>query len=417
MSWNPVLDLFIEVKETYIELYGANTLWNYQDNNIFSNCLSYWIWHIANNGHPKQYYYQDIIRPLILNEYNGMLLIRYKDLGIDWDAYDGFYKECRSVVINIYDDELILTPFRKFRNVNECEENSLENIQRLIQSSHNVEVTDKLDGSMASARYYNNHIIISGSQALDRERSFRVNNYYNWLWKHDNIYQMLKDLPDYTFIFEGIFFNDIHVVKYDSSMEGLHLVGMRNVYDGIELSYTKIAEIAEKYDVPHVQVFNMTFEEAYQDAINNGRAADEGEGYVIDIDSYKIKVKYDDYVKIHHAIGKMLSPNAIIDSIKDDTWDDFYSKIPLAYREQAKEIYDNVCLYVKYRTEKTQKWYNKVIQQVGINSSRKDFMIAVDDIVPKTYQGNVRAKFLNQDIDFLNNVKYPYILNYIQCLT
>jgi hypothetical protein len=76
-----------------------------------------------------------------------------------WDLYDGFYKECRSIVIDVKNEDIALSPFRKFRNINECEENSLENITRLMQSAKCIEFTNKLDGSMQSARYYNNQII------------------------------------------------------------------------------------------------------------------------------------------------------------------------------------------------------------------------------------------------------------------
>ena len=414
MSWNPVLDFFREVKATYIDLHGEKDLWYYQDDSVsFDNCLSCWIWHIGRAGHKKRFLYKEIASKLFLNEYNGMLLVKYKDLDIDWESYDGFYKECRSVVIDIYKEELILTPFRKFRNLNECEENSLENIQKRIEKASCIEVTDKLDGSMVSARLYDMHVIMSGSRALNRDESFRLKNYYDWIQNHKEYVYMFIDFPDYTFIFEGIFFNDIHIVRYDKDMEGLHLIGMRRVSDGYELPYHEVVAVAEKYGVPHVKILDMTFEEAYQDSLANTRLANEGEGYVIDIDGYKIKVKYLDYVTIHRAIGKLLSPNHIIDMVKNNKWDDFYSKIPIAYREEACTIYNNICKYVKYRSESTEKWFNKVIEEVGVDADRKTVMIAISTMVPKTYRSFVRMKYLNQELDFLKGVKYYYIKDYV----
>lgn len=414
MSWNPVLDLFIEIKNSFIECWGEDKLWDYQYNgDSFTNCVSYWTWWIANTGHRKRHYYNDIIHNLLINEYDGMILLKYKNLDIDWNAYNNFYMECRSVVIDIYNDKLVLTPFRKFRNVNECEENQIDRIRERIKNAARVEITDKLDGSMCSARFYNGRIIVSGSQALDDKQSYRLKNYYDWIFSHKNIFHMLIDHPNHTFIFEAIFPDDTHVVQYNESMIGLHLIGVRGVYTGYEWSYSDIIDIANSYSVPHVKIFNMTFEEAYQDALNNGRMANEGEGYVVNIDGYKIKVKYQDYVLIHHAIGNMLSHNAIMNAIHEERWDDFYSKIPLAYQPQAKEIADNIYYYLEVYNEQLDWWYMKVQIATQWNTDRKTFMLMVDEYVPQKFKGAVRAKFLGKNIDPLKGVKYADILDFI----
>ena len=414
MSWNPVLNMFIEVKNEFIKECGKDALWQYGREDSFTNCFSYWVWTLGNHGHPKRHYYSKMIEPLLLNESMGMLLVKYNDLGIDWNAYDGFYRECRSVVIDVLNDCLVLTPFRKFFNINELEETQLPIVQKKIECAARVEITDKLDGSLCSARWYKNDLIMSGSQALDTNMSYRLANYYHWMFNHSNAVQMIKNYQDYTFIFEGIFPDDVHVVQYNEQMFGLHLLGMRRVEDGVELPYKDVVEIAEKYDVPHVKIFDMTFEEAYQDALNDGRKANEGEGYVIDVDGQKYKLKYDSYVQIHHALCKMISPNAIIAAIRESRWDDFYSKIPVAYQPQAKEKADNVYKYVQMFDERVMKWYNLTRDFVDYTDDRKTFMIAVDKVVPKRYQGSVRAKFLGQKVDYFRGVKYGDIVDYIE---
>jgi hypothetical protein len=413
MCWNPALDLFINVKIDFINEYGEESLWTYGHEDSYTDCLSYWIDSLEKRHHPHAEQYSKMVDPLVLNESMGMLLIRYGDLGIDWDAYNGLYQECRSVVIDVLTDELILVPFRKFFNIGEREETQLAVVQQKMENSSRIEITDKIDGSMCSARWYKGDFILSGSRALEAEKSFRLENYYRWMSQHEQAVQMLKDYSDYTFVFEGVFPDDMHVVRYDESMTGLHLLGMRRVYDGKELPYYKVVEVAEKYAVPHVKIFNITFEEAYQDALNNGRKADEGEGYVIDVDGQKYKLKYNDYVKIHKAICKMVSPNAIIAAIRDGYWDDFYSKIPLAYQPQAKEVADNVYKYIEVFNSYVVKWYESD-DLVNSRDDRKTFMIAVDRIVPQQYRGAVRSKYLMKDIDYLKGVKYNDILSYLE---
>ena len=414
MSWNPVLNLFIEVKNEFIKECGKDALWHYGREDSFTNCLSYWVWTLGSHGHSKRHVYSKMIEPLLLNESMGMLLVKYKDLDTDWDAFDGFYRECRSVVIDVLNDCLVLTPFHKFFNINEREDTQLHIVQEKIESAARVEITDKIDGSMCSARWYGRDLIMSGSQALDINKSYRLDNYYHWMHQNPNAMLMVKDNPEYTFIFEGVFPDDVHVVQYDEQMFGLHLLGMRRVADGEELSYYEVVNIAKYYDVPHVKIFDMTFEEAYQDIKNNGRLANEGEGYVIDIDGQKYKVKYDSYVQIHRAIAKMVSPNAIIAAIREKYWDDFYAKIPLAYQPQAKEIANNVYEYVETFDNYVIKWWDEVNDFIDYSNDRKTFMVAVDKIVPKRYRGAVRAKYLMRDIDYLQSVKYGDILDYLE---
>ena len=412
MSWNPVLNFFIEVKNEFINECGEDALWQYGREDSFTNCLSYWVWTLGNHGHPKRHYYSKMIEPLLLNESMGMLLIKYNDLGIDWYAYDGFYRECRSVVIDVLHDELVLTPFRKFFNINELEETQLDIVQKKIENAARVEITDKIDGSMCSARWYRKDFVMSGSQALDIAKSYRLENYYHWMHQHENAVQMLQTYPDYTFVFEGVFPNDVHVVQYNEQMFGLHLLGMRQVADGHELAYKQVVKVAEYFNVPHIKIFDMTFE----DAINNGRKANEGEGYVIDVDGQKYKLKYNDYVMIHKALCKMVSPNAIIAAIRENRWDDFYSKIPVAYQPQAKEKADNIYKYIQMFDERVMKWYRLTRDFVDYTDDRKTFMIAVDKVVPKQYQGAVRAKFLGQKIDYLCSIKYGDMVDYIESM-
>ena len=62
--------------------------------------------------------------PLQLNQNGELLLIRYGrysdvfsgeseyDFVDFWDMFDGFYQECRSLVINLELEEIVLSPFK-----------------------------------------------------------------------------------------------------------------------------------------------------------------------------------------------------------------------------------------------------------------------------------------------------------------
>ncbi len=88
----------------------------------------------------------------------------------------------------------------------------------------------------------------------------------------------------------------------------------------------------------------------------NDKSSDEAEGFVINIDGYKVKLKYNDYVHIHKAISKLSSINLVIRSIADEKYDDLLAKLPAAYHDQVKKVAAIVVDYID-RTEKIIKKY------------------------------------------------------------
>ena len=412
MSWNVVLNKFVEIKQKFIDTFGKDELWKYKEGDMFSNCIDYWV---AKLNIPE---YISLTQPLQINEYNDMVLIRYGrfsdvfggeseyEFADFWDMYDGFYMECRSVVINIVDNELVLTPFRKFRNINECEENSEANVAKRIRKAKCVEFTNKLDGSMQSARWYRNHLVMSGSQALDASASFRLEDGYTMVSKDANCIEMLKKYPNYTAIFEYISLKDAHVVHYTKEQEGMYLIGMRNVNTGVELPYSDVIAIANAYNLRTTEAYNKTLNEVMSSL--DEKKSDEAEGFVLNIDGYKVKIKYNDYVNMHGILSAMSSINLIIHSIADDNWDDFLAKVPDAYKDRAYEVSNKVFEFVRKKELIVNEWYQKLL--ANNYETRKDSMIWIDANVPKSLRGYVRAKYLGMECNYLKNGNGRYIM-------
>ena len=396
MSWNPVLNKSLEIKKEFILTFGAGALYSYDKEK--ETCLEYWVRMLDN---PK---YQALIEPLQINEHNGFLLIRYANYWSTDDEfdterdffkrYDGFYQECRSVVLDIYKNDLVLTPFKKFRNLNECEEYSLENVQKRIENATTIEIYNKLDGSMQSARYYGGDYIMAGSQALDPEHSWRLQSGYRLL--EDNYRLMLRMHPEYTFIFEHITQEDVHVVKYTKEQEVLYIIGIRNVETGEELSYQEVLSFAKKYGIKTTEVFDKTLEEVLAEL--GDKTSDEAEGIVLNIDGFKVKIKYDDYLMMHHMIDRLSSVNTIIRAIADGTYDDAISRVPESYRERIEIIADAIFDYMKETERKINQFYRLVPKK-----ERAEFMQWVDDFTTAKYRGYVKSKYLNEPYNVLKN--------------
>lgn len=348
---------------------------------------------------------------LQFTRYKNFLLIRYgsyadiysgeSEVTPDeiWDMYDGFYRECRSLVVDLCREEIVLSPFRKFRNLNEGEENSLKNIKQRIANCKSLEVSNKLDGSMQSATWYHGELVMSGSRALDPNESWRLQDGMSMPKSNPGYIKMLKGWPEYTFIFEYISLKDAHVVKYTKEQEGLYLIGIRDKRNGNQLSYKEVLDYSNRYNVKTTQVFNKTLDDVLQD-IKVGKA-DEMEGYVLNIDGYLVKIKCDDYVCIHKAISGLCSPNSVIKAIADDTFDDFISKIPQAYKEKIMEIAEKVVTYVA-TTGVDVKLYCELGRTLT-GDSKKDFMIWVDKCVPEKLKGYVRNSYLGIPVNYLKS--------------
>jgi hypothetical protein len=79
MSWNPVLNKFIEIKYEYIRRFGR-IAYDYKDGytNESETCLDRWISELNNIEQCDKYKeYEDFISCLELNQHENMLLFRY----------------------------------------------------------------------------------------------------------------------------------------------------------------------------------------------------------------------------------------------------------------------------------------------------------------------------------------------------
>ena len=202
--------------------------------------------------------------------------------------------------------------------------------------------------------------------------------------------------PECTFIFEYISMRDAHVVKYTKEQEGLYLIGIRSVDNGEEYTYRAVLEFAKAFHIPTTKLFDKTMEQIMLEL--DDKSSDEAEGFVINIDGYKVKLKYNDYVHIHKLLSKLSSGNLVIRSIADEKYDDLLAKLPIAYHEQVKKLAKVVVDYIK-RTEKVvREYFNQAPK-----SDKKEFMIYVSENVPREYQGYCRELYFGNKINVIKS--------------
>lgn len=385
-NWNPLFNKVMEVKKEYEKKYKDGLLdlkrWieklNLEDFNNFFECLQ-------------------------INQDGDLVLIRYGQAEAQkgmWQDENSPYREARSVVINLRNEEIVIAPFRKFFNLNEVEENNVDLIREEIEKAKVFEITDKMDGSMQCARYYNHRIFMSGSMAINPENSWRLEDGIKMLT--NNHKEMLVKNQNLTFIFEYIALKDSHVVCYKKEQEGLYLIGIRDVYTGYEYSYSEVKKMATKFKVPMTKIEKLTLDDLLV-KMKEYKSSDK-EGYVINIDGHKVKVKCDDYCDLHRMLDKISSINVIIKNIAEDHFDDLISKVPENYKQRVLGIAEKIFDWKKSKEQEIDRYY-----KLAPKTDRKTFMIWVDTNCDKDIKGYVKSKYLGQEYNVLkgncNNYK------------
>lgn len=202
MSWNPVLNFVADLKERFKEVYNdyiitmeieydENYIYNIPDSNKYKNIIEYWVDIVDMQE------YRDLITYIDISQYENFVLLRYKhNIAVPddfWYLYDEFYRECRTVVIDYVKLELVSCGFKKFFNINELPEYDEKIIGEKIENSNIFEITDKLDGSMQVISCYEGSIIMCGSQAIDPDKSWRLQDEINsYIYGDNSILNELK---------------------------------------------------------------------------------------------------------------------------------------------------------------------------------------------------------------------------------
>ena len=419
-SWNPFLNLVIELKKRCKE---KNIPLTYERDKIVLNktCINRWLEKLNDNemnayfSGIKLWENQD---NEVVAHYNDYFTFHYDDEEQTEGSYedffkvfDGLYMECRGITIDPENEEIVCCPYRKFFNLDENEMTKYDDILFKIKNAKNVEFTDKKDGSLITASFYNGKIRVSGSSCNEPTVSIVIKNSINYIDKNKNYQDMIKDYPDYTFIFEHIFpVIDTHVVKYEEN--GLYLTGIRNKKTGEEYMYEFTKSIANKYNIPITEIIHSNL----SDILNSldSKESTEAEGFVMNIDGYKVKIKYNDYVLVHKLLFAIkdngtegFSYKKLFEIINDNQFDDLISKIPENYKETLIEIHDEIIHKLKVIENSIDFWYNKLIDR---NLSVKENMIRLE-ILPKELLGRVRSKYLNKPILILKN-RFDYPISY-----
>jgi len=336
---------------------------------------------------------------LDINKKGNLFVFHYNENAVfDADTLSWLYlNEARGLVLDMDKEQPVIVPFKKFRNLNETEEYHLHNIEEMAYNTYDFEISEKLDGSMISVAMYEGKLVVATGHHLDPKISMQIGLAEKYITQ--GITDMITSNPDKTFIFELLDRHDPHIVSYKGKDFGLHLIGIRDNKTGHENSYLSVQDIANKYKVKTTGIIYGKYGHYPKENLKNLWAVleklskpqkDLKEGYVVKMDNFRFKIKYDDYIKVFKTLpGNSVCPRYVLQSIADNTIDDFYSHIPINRQSDVKEIIDNVRQYRSLKDEETTEYY---LDAISHSTDRKSFMLYSESF-PDDIKANVRNRY------------------------
>lgn len=355
---------------------------------------------------------------LTSSQIGDFVIIRYNEIrifnnivmvGETFDAYDGLLRECRSFVFNVRSFSVVSLPFYKFMNLNEAADYSSDAVSKRLENASSVEYSNKMDGSFIqiskldkTSDFYNYpDILTSSKNILDTDIVVLGRKWYE---SQPDYKRMVMDNPDYTFMFEMIDMNDKHVVFYTKDDCGLYLIGMRHKESGEIVSYHDVVKIAEKYNVRHTEVYDITYSEMQKNL--ERYKASQKEGYVMNIDGFLVKMKCSDYKSLVSIIRKNNNSNSVIVAISNDSLGELYSILPEEYHEDIKKLAEEVYDYIELITSTVSSLVDYLctsdIELKQVANWCKD--------LPKVISGQVSYLYFNR----VKNIKNKYEIDYLR---
>jgi RNA ligase len=252
------------------------------------------------------------------------------------NLWDEITLKCRGLVTN-NEGNIIARPFKKFFNIEEGKHTPTEDF----------EVYEKMDGSMGILFNYKGEWILSTRGSFISEQSIKGRELlekYNYSKLH----------PDYTYIFEIIYFENRIVCQYD--FEDLILLGMIHTKTGYDVDIhsgsnndIRLKNILNNIGINIVKKYDgiKDYNTLKQMVDNNA------EGFVVKFSNGdRMKIKGEEYLRLHKIMTNISTTGIweyisnggdIIDTLKDVP-DEFYEKIK-SYEKTLRYGYYQVSEY------------------------------------------------------------------------
>lgn len=229
----------------------------------------------------------------------------HTQLGRLWDRHEALV-HCRGLIVD-NTGTVVAKPYKKFGNIGEFDGTNITT----LAAYDNVEVTEKLDGSMIVLTQWQGKELFSTRSTFYSDQAVAAGE----LWGSKYRPYLREPLnTQFTYVWEYTSPNNRVVVRY--SEDTLTLIGVIDTDTGEEYSYTKVAEEAARIGVPAVQFEDIDGE--WQNLTKLQR--DNFEGFVLYFpeQDVRVKIKLEEYLALHRIRSNMTNKfvyNALISDV------------------------------------------------------------------------------------------------------
>ena len=265
---------------------------------------------------------------------------------IDSPKYDPITLECRGLVVDYKNCQVLCKPFNRFFNVNEWEDD-------IFDYDNIIRIEEKHDGSLVNVYYYNNqwHVATRGN-------AFAEGYAYNIYTFRDlfhmaigcNVNDFMKDMnPGITYSFELCSKYNRVIRPYGDPI--VYLIGGHITRTNDIIHPDDLDKIARKLNVKRPESYYFESIKRIRDHFSVLEPTEEG--YVlIDKSLNRVKIKNPAYVDLHHLKNNgVLTPKRISEIVFKGETEEVLSYFPefaddFKDYQEAYDWFKQRCMYV-----------------------------------------------------------------------
>lgn len=348
--------------------------------------------------------------------------------------FSRFFKDSmltRGIIFDLADFSIVTLPFEKFYNVGE-KNTTMKTLDKKLEKKTGYYV-EKLDGSLINLSNYKGTVLVSTKGGLSRQKLTyngeevfsHVNSVYE-TYLTDGFTQAVLDNPNKTLLAELIVPDEPHIIDYSEKDYGLHLVGVRDNITGMKFTQPEVQAFSNQYDLNYVGYTEFTNTDSMVAFVESDDFKNK-EGVVIYIGNDIYKFKRNDYNTSHKlhfynlSVGNKNTVTNIFkllfDMVKDETFDDYISKVQPDKKEQLTNMYQLIEERVAYFELLTEK---ELLPCQGMDKSQAHQYLrehSPEDVgkLHQIFRGNkVVNVYKNEILEYCIDKTYQPILDVIK---
>lgn len=271
-------------------------------------------------------------------------------------------RECRGLIFDM-DGNIINRRYHKFFNLQEKTETDIQ----AIDWSEPHMILEKLDGSMVSPFIIHGNLRWSTKMGItDTSMQAEV-----FVASRQNYTDLAEELlgDDYCPIFEWCSNKNRIVLDYPE--DNLILTAVRHNKTGKYDDYETLLRIGKLYNVPVVKAYDLS-DKSIEEVVETVRAAENTEGIVVRFATgHMVKVKSDQYVKIHKIKSLLGQERDVVSLILNNQIDDLLPVLSKEDIEKLEKFRDHMIYVLESHSadivHQTQYYY--------VNMDRKTFAL------------------------------------------